>query len=111
VVDDPDAPAGTWVHWVVYGLDASTTNLPAGIPTTPELEQPIGATQGTNDFRRSGYGGPCPPRGRPHRYVFTLYALDTRIALPPGATKNVLLRAIKEHVLEEAKMIGTYGRG
>ena len=109
VVDDPDAPGGTWVHWVAYGLDASTTSLPAGIPTTPRSGQPV-MTQGTNDFRRSGYGGPCPPKGKPHRYVFTLFALDTQLAVPPGATKSVLLGAIKGHVLEQAKMLGTYGR-
>ncbi len=109
VVDDPDAPGGTWVHWVLYGIDGSATNLPAGMPATPRPGQPT-VTQGTNDFRRSGYGGPCPPKGRPHRYVFTLFALDTPIALPPGATKAVLLDAIKGHVLEQAKMLGTYGR-
>lgn len=111
IVDDPDAPAKTWVHWVLYGLDAGITNLPAGLATAPELTEPAGARQGTNDFRRTGYGGPCPPRGRPHRYVFTLFALDSSLTLPPGATKDVLLSAIKGHVLEEAKMIGTYGRG
>lgn len=109
VVDDPDAPGGTWVHWVLYGLDASTTNLPTGIHAAPRPGQPI-VTQGTNDFQRSGYGGPCPPKGRPHRYVFTLYALDTQMVLPPGATKAVLLDAMKGHVLEETKMFGTYGR-
>jgi Raf kinase inhibitor-like YbhB/YbcL family protein len=110
IVDDPDAPGRIWVHWVLYGLDASLSDLPAGIPTQPDLSAPVSAKQGKNDFGRSGYGGPCPPKGRPHRYVFTLFALDARLALPAGSTKDVLLSAIRGHVLEEAKMIGTYGR-
>lgn len=110
VVDDPDAPNGTWVHWVLYGLDGTVSNLPAGLPTTPQITGPVRGVQGLNDFRRSGYGGPCPPPGRPHRYVFTLHALDTSLSLPPGASKAVLLDAMKGHVLADARMIGTYGR-
>jgi hypothetical protein len=111
IADDPDAPAGTWVHWVLYGLAADTQHLPSGVPTAAELARPVACRQGTNDFRRTGYGGPCPPKGRPHRYVFTLYALDSDLTTPPGATKAVLLEAVRGHVLEEAKMIGVYGRG
>jgi hypothetical protein len=110
-VDDPDAPAGTWVHWVLYEVDPAVTGLPAGMPTAPTVTRPVTAKQGTNDFRRSGWGGPCPPKGRPHRYVFTLYALSAQPGLPPGATKAAVLQAIKGKVLEEAKLIGTYGRG
>ncbi len=111
IVDDPDAPGKTWVHWVLYGLDGGVTNLPAGFPPAPETTTPHAARQGTNDFRRTGYGGPCPPKGKPHRYIFTLYALDQQLTLPAGATKDVVLNAIRGHVLEETKMIGTYGRG
>lgn len=110
IVDDPDAPGGTWVHWVLYGLPASVTSLPSGVPTEPEIAQPVTAKQGLNDFGRSGYGGPCPPEGPAHRYFFQLYALDADVDVPPGAAKGVLLRAMKGHVLEEARLVGRYGR-
>ena len=110
VVDDPDAPAGTWVHWVVYGLPPAVTNLQSGLPAEAEITRPFSAKQGTNDFGRLGYGGPCPPPGPAHRYYFRLYALDTDIKLPPGATKAILLNSIKGHVLDEAEMVGMYGR-
>lgn len=111
IVDDPDAPGRVWVHWVLYGVTPSVSTLPAGVANDGELQKPVAARQGTNDSRRLGYGGPCPPPGPAHRYVFTLYALDTELKLPPGATKDVLLGAMKGHVLEEAKTIGKYGRG
>lgn len=110
IVDDPDAPGGTWVHWVLYNLPTSIDNLPSGVPTDPEISQPVVARQGTNDFKRSGYGGPCPPPGPAHRYFFKLYALDAELDLPKGATKDVLLKAMEGHVLAEALLIGTYGR-
>ncbi len=110
IVDDPDAPGTTWVHWVLYGLSPTVTNLPAGFPKDGDVTSPIPARQGTNDFRRLGYGGPCPPPGPAHRYVFTLYALDTPLDVPPGASKAVLLQAMKGHVMEEASTMGTYGR-
>lgn len=110
IADDPDAPAGTWVHWVLYKVPPSITTLPADFPKKPETSRPVPARQGTNDFRKIGYGGPCPPKGPPHRYFFNLYALDAELHLPPGATKAVLLEAMKGHVLEEAKTMGTYGR-
>src|SRR5438046_3792505 len=91
VCDDPDAPAGTWVHWVLYGVPASATSLPEGVRPAPTLDD--GSRQGTNDFRRTGYGGPCPPRGAPHRYSFRLYALDAVPGLAPGATKAARLQA------------------
>jgi len=108
ICDDPDAPVGTWVHWVLYNLPGDMTSLPEGVPPTETIEQ--GADQGANDFGRIGYGGPCPPPGRPHRYFFRLYALDVRVALDPGAKKGDLLRAMKNHVLGQVELIGKYGR-
>jgi Raf kinase inhibitor-like YbhB/YbcL family protein len=108
ISDDPDAPVGTWVHWVLYDLPGETRSLPEGVPTTETL--PRGGAQGRNDFGRIGYGGPCPPPGRPHRYFFKLYALDARVNMPPGATKEALLKAMRGHVLAEAELMGTYGR-
>src|SRR5262245_31157818 len=86
VVDDPDAPGKTWVHWVLYGILPSVTGLSAGLPRDPELKTPIVARQGSNDFRRVGWGGPCPPPGPAHRYFFTLYALSQPAKVPPGAS-------------------------
>jgi Raf kinase inhibitor-like YbhB/YbcL family protein len=108
IADDPDAPAGTWVHWVLFDLPASATALAEDIPKSQHL--PGGATQGLNDFRRLGYGGPCPPHGKPHRYFFKLYALDTRLELKPGATKADVERAMQNHVLGQAQLMGTYQR-
>lgn len=108
ICDDPDAPAGTWVHWVLYNLPANLTGLPEKVPATDTLEN--GARQGVNDFRRVGYGGPCPPPGKPHRYFFKLYALDTEVNLPPRASKADLLRAIESHILAEGRLQGTYQR-
>ncbi len=110
IMDDPDAPVGTWVHWVLYKLPPKTTNLPSGVPKEAQTKRPVAARQGTNDFRKMGYGGPCPPKGPAHRYFFKLYALDTELTLPPGASKTVLLGAIEGHVLAEAQMMGKYGR-
>lgn len=109
ICDDPDAPAGTWVHWVAYGIPASVVGLPEAVPTDPLTED--GWAQGRNDFKRIGYGGPCPPAGGPHRYFFKLYALDTEPDLEPGATKGELLAAMEGHVLAEARLLGTYARG
>ena len=110
ICDDPDAPAGTWVHWVLYGMPAGTTGLASGIPKDAELKKPVTARQGVTDFRKVGYGGPCPPPGPAHHYHFTLYALSETLQLPAGATKAVLLDAIKKITLEQAKLIGRYGR-
>jgi Raf kinase inhibitor-like YbhB/YbcL family protein len=109
ICDDPDAPAGTWVHWVIYDIPPSLAGLPEAIPPTEVTAE--GAKQGKNDFRRTGYGGPCPPPGSPHRYFFKLYALDTEPGLPAGATKADLLRVMEGHVLAEAQLAGRYGRG
>lgn len=106
IMDDPDAPAGTWVHWVLYDLPASVRELQEGVPKAKGLES--GARQGSNDFRRIGYGGPCPPRGAVHRYSFRLYALDRRTELPAGAAKGDLERAMKSHILAQSELIGRY---
>jgi hypothetical protein len=108
ICDDPDAPAGTWVHWVIHGLPGSAKELPEKIPTAESL--PDGLKQGINDFGRIGYGGPLPPPGKPHRYFFKLYALDAAPALKPRATKQELLRAMEGHTLAEAQVMGTYQR-
>ncbi len=108
IADDPDAPAGTWVHWVVYNLPASARRLPQAIPKSPELEG--GGSQGANDFGKTGYNGPCPPPGKPHRYYFNLYALDAKVALPPGASKSALETAMKGHILAQARIMSHYGR-
>jgi len=107
ICDDPDAPMGTWVHWVVYDIPASISKLPGNTP--PEKRLTNGGKQGTNDFHKIGYGGPCPPSGV-HRYFFKLYALDDYVDLEPGATKEQLLRAMKGHILLEEKLMGKYHR-
>jgi len=108
ICDDPDAPVGTWVHWVLYDLPPDTTGLEESVPTSERIEGL--ATQGRNDFKRTGYGGPCPPPGKPHRYFFKLYALDSRLDLKPGATKKELEKAMKGHILAEGRLMGTYRR-
>jgi Raf kinase inhibitor-like YbhB/YbcL family protein len=108
IADDPDAPVGTWVHWVIYNLPLDLRGLLEGIPTKQRL--PDGACQGLNDFKRIGYGGPCPPPGKPHRYFFKLYALDTVLDLKPRETKGQVLDACKGHILAEAQFMGRYGR-
>ena len=107
ISDDPDAPMGTWVHWVLYDLPPGITKLPEGVPTKKSLEN--GGKQGTNDFGRIGYGGPCPPGGT-HRYFFKLYALDKELNLEPGATKAQLLKEMKGHILAEGRLMGKYSR-
>ncbi len=107
ICDDPDAPMGTWVHWVLFNLPVNITELHENVPPEKELE--IGARQGMNDFRRIGYGGPCPPGGV-HRYFFKLYALDAEINLEAGATKDELLKAMEGHILAEGQLMGRYER-
>ncbi len=108
IMDDPDAPVGTWVHWVLYDLPATARELPEGVPKQEELSN--GVRQGRNDFRRIGYGGPCPPPGGPHRYFFKLYALDTKTNLKPGATKAELEKAMQGHILGKTELMGRYKR-
>lgn len=107
ICDDPDAPMGTWVHWVIFNIPADAKELPEGVPAQKKLEN--GSLQGTNDFRKIGYGGPCPPGG-PHRYYFKLYALDAMIKLDAGATKKQLLAAMEGHILAQGQLMGKYTR-
>ena len=108
IVDDPDAPGGTWVHWVLYDLPATTSELGEDLPKSQYIAG--GAKQGLNDFKHLGYGGPCPPRGNPHRYFFKLYALDVLLDLKPGLTKQDLEHAMDKHILAQARLMGTYQR-
>ncbi len=108
IADDPDAPVGTWVHWVLYDLPADSSALPENVAKTQNITG--NAKQGVNDFRRLGYGGPCPPPGKPHRYFFKLYALDRVLDLKPAVTKKDLLKAMEGHVLAEGQLMGTYQR-
>jgi Raf kinase inhibitor-like YbhB/YbcL family protein len=107
ICDDPDAPVGTWVHWVLFNIPADADGLSAEIPSDAILEN--GARHGKNDFGKLGYGGPCPPGGT-HRYFFKLYALDTQVELDSGSTKAQLLEAMEGHILAEAQLMGTYKR-
>jgi Raf kinase inhibitor-like YbhB/YbcL family protein len=100
IMDDPDAPIGIWVHWVAWNIPAQTREI-------PENGMPAGASQGRNDWKRNGYGGPCPPSGT-HRYFFKLYALDTTLALAPSANKADLERTMQGHVLASGQLMGTY---
>jgi Raf kinase inhibitor-like YbhB/YbcL family protein len=108
VCEDPDAPRGTFTHWVLFNLPAESRELGENVPREATL--PGGAAQGANDFDKTGYGGPAPPPGKPHRYTFTLSALDTRLDLRPGVTRDQLRAAMKGHVLAEGRFQGTYGR-
>ena len=109
IVTDPDAPRGTWVHWVLYNLPAAGTRaLPEGLPALDQL--PDGALQGRNDFGKIGYGGPCPPPGSPHHYVFTLYALDAKLNLPVGATRARIEAAMQGHILAIGRLVGMFQR-
>lgn len=107
VCDDPDAPVGTWVHWVLFNIPVDVSALPAGIPADATLKN--GARHGRNDFRKLGYGGPCPPGGT-HRYYFRIYALDTVLPLESGSTRAQLLAAMKGHILDEGQLMGKYKR-
>ena len=108
IADDPDAPVGTWTHWVLYDLPAPTTALAEGVSKVDEV--PTGGRQGRNDFRKIGYGGPCPPPGKPHRYFFKLYALDRMLNLKPGSSKQDVEQAMQNHILGQAEVMGTYRR-
>jgi len=108
LVDDPDAPRGTWVHWLLFNLPADAVELSPGVPRVPEL--PSGGRQGVNDSGGIGYGGPCPPPGAPHRYFFRLYALGSALNLSPGVTRADLEAAMAGHVLADATLMGIYRR-
>jgi len=107
ICEDPDAPRGNWVHWVLYDIEPSVTSLPEAVAAVPTLG--AAGTHGKNDFGKPGYGGPAPPSGT-HRYFFRLYALDGALSLPPGATVAQLRRAMEGHILAEAERMGTYSR-
>ena len=107
ICDDPDAPAGDWVHWVIFNIPATATGLPEHMPPNKVFEN--GARHGLNDFRKLGYGGPCPPSGT-HRYFFKIFALDIEIDLPPGSTKNDLVKAMKGHIVSKGELTGRYKR-
>lgn len=107
ICDDPDASVGTWVHWVYYDIPATVSELREAFP--PDERPELGGAQGITDFRRVGYGGPCPPSGT-HRYYFKLYAIDSVLDLAPGATKRQVLQAADGHILAQAELMGTYSR-
>ena len=102
IMDDPDAPAGTWVHWVLFNIPASTRNLQEDMPADS-------MSVGKNSWGDMRYGGPCPPSGT-HRYFFKLYALDSNLSLSPGATSNQLLQAMQGHILAQAELMGTFSK-
>ncbi|HUJ95343.1 MAG TPA: YbhB/YbcL family Raf kinase inhibitor-like protein [Terriglobales bacterium] len=108
IADDPDAPGGTWNHWVLFDLPANTSSLPENLGRTEEL--PNGARQGRNDFRKTGYNGPCPPPGKPHRYFFKLYALSRKLNLQAGVSKQEVEKAMQGQILGQAEWMGKYQR-
>jgi Raf kinase inhibitor-like YbhB/YbcL family protein len=107
IADDPDAPMGTWVHWVMWNVPPNVHELAENVAKDPEL--PDGSRQGMTDFKRPGYGGPCPPSGT-HRYYFKIYALDKKLDLPGSTKKADLLKAMDGHVLAEGQLMGKYKR-
>lgn len=108
ICDDPDAPMGTWVHWVIYDIPGTAHGLPEGVATGGSL--PDGIRQGRNSWKRTGYGGPSPPRGKPHRYFFRLYALRAPLAAAPGLAAAEVESAARSKAIGEAEFMGTYGR-
>ena len=106
IMDDPDAPHGTWVHWVMWDVPSTTHTLPQGVARREQLED--GSRQGRNDFRKNGYNGPCPPGGSTHRYFFRLYALDIKLDLASDADRAGLDAAMKGHILAQAEYMGTF---
>jgi Raf kinase inhibitor-like YbhB/YbcL family protein len=109
IVDDPDAPSGTWNHWLLYNMPPATLALGEGVPATAALGD--GSRQGTNDFGKIGYGGPCPPPGSTHRYQFKLYALSAPIDLEPGAKRDAVIKAIqRQKTIAVAELTASYGR-
>jgi Raf kinase inhibitor-like YbhB/YbcL family protein len=108
ICEDPDAPMGTWIHWIIYDIPANKTSLPEGVPAQPTL--PDGSKQGVTSFRRVAYGGPSPPPGKPHRYFFKLYALNSMSKLEPGIDLAKFRNLIEHHKLAQAETMGTYGR-
>jgi Raf kinase inhibitor-like YbhB/YbcL family protein len=108
IAEDPDAPAGTWTHWVLFDLSPDTTSLAESVNKIDEL--PGGERQGRNDFRKIGYNGPCPPPGRPHRYFYKIFALGEKLNLEPGASKADVEKAMEGLILGQAEWMGKYQR-
>jgi len=109
-VEDPDAPGGTFLHWLIYDIPPKTAALPEGVDTTGSVASLGGAKQGANSFKKTGYGGPCPPPGAPHHYHFRLFALDTLLGISSGASRDQVTKAMNKHELGQAELVGVYGR-
>ncbi len=108
IVEDPDAPIGTFIHWIVYDIPATSTGIAENFPKKPEVN---GIKQGINDFGRVGYGGPCPPPGKPHRYFFKLFAIDKNtLGIPPKAKIQEVIKAINGHIVGTTELMGLYKR-
>jgi Raf kinase inhibitor-like YbhB/YbcL family protein len=110
ICNDPDAPSGNWIHWVLYGLGKEQHSLPEAVRKSATLPDLGGAKQGLNSSRKIGYSGPMPPPGKVHHYHFRLYALDSQITLPPGATEADLKKAMEGHILDKTELVGLYSR-
>lgn len=106
ICEDPDAPRGTWLHWILYNIPGNAVELKQAVPTLPET--PSGMRHGRNTAKDMAYAGPCPPPGKPHRYFFRLYALDIMLNLPPGASRQQLELAMDQHILGQGTLMGTY---
>ena len=109
IVDDPDAPSAVFTHWLIWNIPPTET-IPRAIEKTANIDNPFAAVQGTNDFGEVGYFGPCPPRGKPHRYFFRVYGLDRMLDLPAGASAKELKKAMEGHVVQKGEAVATYGR-
>ncbi|MCK4284013.1 MAG: YbhB/YbcL family Raf kinase inhibitor-like protein [Candidatus Brocadiae bacterium] len=110
IMEDPDARISTFTHWLICEIPGRTRALPPKVPNKAEVASPVSAVQGNNGFRKLGYGGPCPPAGKPHRYYFRLYALDAKLDMIGGFNRRQLLAAMKDHILAEAELMGRYAR-
>ncbi len=107
ICDDPDAPVGNWVHWIIFNIPPTKKELEEDIPKVPEL--PGGSRQGRNDYGKIGYGGPCPPYGT-HRYIFKIFALDAKLDLKAGCSRGEIMNAMKNHILDKGELTGLYSR-
>ncbi|MCU0637189.1 MAG: YbhB/YbcL family Raf kinase inhibitor-like protein [Methanothrix sp.] len=110
IMEDPDAPSGTFTHWTVWNIPANTSLIRAAVPRNSTIEQPFFARQGQNDFGEIGYAGPCPPPGKPHRYLFKVFGLDGMLDLPGGSSVSDLREAMTGHVLQEGTGVATFRR-
>lgn len=109
ICEDPDAPGGIWTHWILYNIPPRLYSIPENMNDQEELIIQEKILVGRNDFKKLGYGGPCPPPGKPHRYFFRLFALNEKLDLKAGLNRDQLLAAIKENILKEAQLVGLYG--